>query len=378
MKRKQLISLISLLTAICLIVGCAAKEAANVGEESSAVEAPSTSQSATEDTVATEETGTTEDTEEPSESVQPERPPVEEKTENKYDAFVRDEITVNNSDYVIPDADKQGLIDAMNYSYYRYYDVAFYVLDLNTQMSFGYNATDYFSPGCTRKAGFALAWFKQAENTRIKKENGQAFYSGESTVTLDTQYYYDGTDYVPGAGYLIRHGFGWYTVDQLLYHMINESDNAAYMALWRLMGIERYKSLCIRLGIPEHPDEYRRDQLWTPMRPLDIGLIWQEIWKYKSSGSPEAEKMWYYFTHNEYNEIAKVVEGADVIAHKSGSDDYGFHDAGIVVRGDNAYVVVAMSTVPLSIANDDYDVIHMLFERIDPIMQDYYKWLEEQ
>lgn len=368
MKKRNPLSLICILLSFCLLAGCKTKEAVNLGEP--------VTEPATEAVIEmTDPVPAPTETVEPTEEVPlPERPAVEHRVENKYDSFVKDEITVNNSDYVIPEEAKQGLLGVMNYSYYKYYDVAFYVLDLNTQMSFGYNATDYFSPGCTRKAGFALAWFKQIEETRKKFESGQPVYVGESTVTKDTMYYYDGYDYLAGAGYVSRHGYRWYTVQDLLYYMIHESDNTAYNALWRILGIEKYKSLCVRLGIPEHPDDYRRDKLWTPMRPLDIGLIWQEIWKYKDSGSPEAEAMWYYFTHNKYNEIAKVVDGADAIAHKAGSDDYGFHDAGIVVRGDNAYVVVAMSTVPLPIANDNYDVIHMVIERIDPIMQDYYKW----
>ena len=86
--------------------------------------------------------------------------------------------------------------------------------------------------------------------------------------------------------------------------------------------------------------------------------------------------MWDFLTHNMFNQIGKVVD-ADVIAHKSGQDEWGYHDAGIVVRGDNAYVVVALSTVPYSIVNIDYDIIHKVYERVDLIMQDYYKWYDE-
>ncbi len=385
MKRKNLLSLLCLLLSFCLFAGCQTQKAVNLGEPDTEAHTEAHTE-ATEPVTEPTDTMTepTEPVPEPTEPVDPpedkiplERPAVPHRVENKYDYFVRDEIIVNNSEYVISEEAQQGLFDVMNYDHYAYYDVAFYVLDLNTQMSFGYNATDYFNPGCTRKAGFALSWFKQIEETRKKFERGQPVYVGESTVTKDTRYFYDGYDYLEGAGYVGRHGYRWYTVEELLYYMIHESDNTAYNALWRLLGINKYKSMCVKLGIPEHPDEYRRDKLWTPMRPLDIGLIWQEIWKYKDSGSHEAEAMWHYFTHNNFNEIVKVVKDADLIAHKAGSDDYGFHEAGIVVRGDNAYVVVAMSTVPLPIANDDYDVIHMVIERIDPIMQDYYEWLEQ-
>ena len=67
-----------------------------------------------------------------------------------------------------------------------------------------------------------------------------------------------------------------------------------------------------------------------------------------------------------------MVDGADEIAHKSGSDEYGFHEAGIVVRAEHAYVVVAMSDIPISQAWDDNDCIHRVIKRIDSIMQRYY------
>lgn len=88
---------------------------------------------------------------------------------NRNDTFIKDTITVNNSDFVIPDEQQQALYNAMNYNYYRYYDVAFYVIDIESRMSFGYNADDYFEPACTRKAGLALSWYMILEENRKKK-----------------------------------------------------------------------------------------------------------------------------------------------------------------------------------------------------------------
>lgn len=377
--KNNLLSILSIMLVITLS-GCTAKDAVGPGDETtSEVVTEGASETDAVPTVEPTEEPTEETTEKPTEPIDPQggRPDYV-RVENKYDTFIRDVITVNNSEYEIPEEALQGLYGVMNYEHYKYYDVGFYVLDLGSGMSFGYNADEYFNPGCTRKAGFALAWFKQAETARLNAEKGYTSGLGRYGITVDHRYFYDGSDYLAGAGYVGRHGSRWYTIGELLYYMIHDSDNTAYNALWKIMGIDKYKSLCVKLGVPEHPYEYRRDKLWTPMRPLDLGLIWQEIWRYKDSGSPEATNMWYYFTHNNFNEIAKVVTGADVIAHKAGSDDYGFHEAGIVVRGDNAYVVVAMSTVPLPIANDNYDCIHMVIERIDPIMQEYYKWYEEE
>ncbi|MCI8589726.1 MAG: serine hydrolase [Clostridiales bacterium] len=284
----------------------------------------------------------------------------QEPIENRYDVFLPNAVTVNHSDYSLLPDDEQALLWIME-DRYRYYKTAFYVLDLKTQMSFGYAADQYFSPACTRKAGFALVWYKKLEKNRLAA-------SDEPCLRLTDTYFYDGSDYMPGAGTLIRNGYRSYTIRELLHYLLYNSDNAAYKALWRLLGSGDYVILAEELGIPLE----ERQELWTYMRPLDLGLIWQEIWAYKETGSPESQLLWQELTNNLYNEISESVQGADVIAHKSGSDEYGYHDAGIVVRGENAYVVVAMSTVPLSQVYGHEECINQVFERVDQVMQDYY------
>ncbi|MCI8331360.1 MAG: serine hydrolase [Clostridiales bacterium] len=290
-----------------------------------------------------------------------------EPIDNRNDIFLPHEVTVNHSDYALLPDDEQALLWLME-ERYRYRKTAFYVLDLKSQMSFGYAADQYFSPACTRKAGFALAWYKKLEENRLSDESGVPLAPGETRLRLTDTYFYDGTDYMPGAGTLIRKGYHTYTIRELLHYLLYNSDNAAYKALWGLLGSGDYVALAEELGIPLE----ERQEFWTYMRPLDLGLIWQEIWAYKETGSPESQLFWQELTNNLYCEISESVQGADAIAHKSGSDEYGYHDAGIVVRGDNAYVVVAMSTVPLSQVYGHQECINQVFERVDLVMQDYY------
>lgn len=370
MKKRRFYTIISLILLLSMLTSCAGTvkdTVANADESSDSVQA---TEPETEPETETET--------EPEPETEPETEPEEPEILNRNDTFVKDTITVNNSDFVIPEEQQQALYDAMNYSYYRYYDVAFYVIDLGSRMSFGYNADDYFEPACTRKAGLALSWYIVLEDNRKKREAEIPSLHPEDKFSLYDKYYYDGSDYMSGAGYIGRHGSRSYTIREILHYLLYNSDNTAYKILWNLLGIQRYKLLERELGIPKHKDDFARDKFWTPMRAHDIGLIWQKIWEYKSA-SPEGEILWYELTHNEFCEIGKVVLDADEIAHKSGSDDYGFHEAGIVVRGDNAYAVVAFSTVPLPVANDNYDCIHMVIERIDPVMKYFYsgQWQNE-
>ena len=194
--------------------------------------------------------------------------PATEPIKNQNDVFVPHEITVNHSDYCLSSDDEQALLWIMEEKY-RNYKTAFYVLDLESQMSFGYAADEYFNPACTRKAGFALAWYKKIEENRLADEKGVPLASGETRLGLTDTYFYDGSDYMPGAGTLIQNEYRTYTVRELLHYLLYNSDNAAYKALWGLFGSKNYIALAEELGIPLE----ERQEFWTYMRPLDIGLI---------------------------------------------------------------------------------------------------------
>ena len=295
---------------------------------------------------------------------------------NKDDTFAPGVLTVCNSDYEVPEELQSRLFGVMNEPGYASFTTAFYVLDLDSQMSIGYNADEYYQTACTIKAGYALSWFETLEQNRIANEEGKPLAEGETRVLLDDTYVYTGADYLPGAGRIQYSGTGvTYTISDILYHLINESDNTAYNILYnRIFGNEAYKALTERLGIVPYAGQYG---MWTRMRPKDLGLVWQEIWNYHHTGSPEADLYWKYLTHNEFCEIGKVVKDADEIAHKSGSDDYGFHEAGLVVRDGHQYVVAVITTRPLSICNDDYDCCHKVIEVLDAVMKDYYAQSEE-
>ena len=324
-----------------------------------------------EETTVPEETEAAETTAE--ETTVPE--PVPEPINNADDTFEDGVFTVNNSDYVIPEKLAKDLMGVMNEPPYIGFGKAFYVLDLDTRMSIGYDADQYYMTACTIKAGYALSWFRTLEKNRLAEEAGTPLADGEKRPLLTDNYLYTGADYLVGAGKIQYGGTGVnYTIRDLLYHLINESDNTAYNILYnRIFGNEAYQELTKELGIVPYGGQYG---MWTRLRALDLGLVWQAIWEYHNTHSEEADLYWEFLTHNEFCEIGKVVTDADEVAHKSGSDDFGFHEAGIVVRDGHAYAVVVLTTRPLPICDDDYDCAHKMIERIDPIMKDYYEWLK--
>lgn len=288
--------------------------------------------------------------------------------ENKNDTFEPGKITVNNSDFTLSEAQNAELTGIMGK--YRPYKAGFYVLDLASGMSVGYAADEYFMPACTIKAGYALSWFEKLEQNRIDRDNGVAEDPQASRLYLDSTYLYTGADYLVGAGRIQYQGTGrTYTIKEILYHLIHESDNTAYNILYKKFGNTDYIALSERLGLQPFLGQYG---MWTRIRPLDEGLIWQEIWRYKQTQSPEAQLFWEYLTTNLFCEIKVAGIEADEIAHKSGSDEYAFNEAGIVRRGEDAYVVTVFTNRPLSVVGESYDECHELIVSLDNLMQDFY------
>lgn len=284
------------------------------------------------------------------------------------DVFEPGKITVNNSDFTVPAELETELLSIV--ARYRPYDTAFYAVDLASGMSIGFQADQYYMTACTIKAGYALSWFERLEQNRIDDENGVAEDPVAPRIRLDDTYVYTGADHLVGAGQIQYMGTGkTYTVQDLLYHLIHESDNTAYNVLYKKFGNKDYIALSERLGLVPYFGQYG---MWTRMRPLDLGLVWQDIWRYYKTGSPEAQLYWEYLTTNLFCEIAIAVKDADVIAHKSGSDEYAFNEAGIVIRGDDAYALVVFTTRPLHIVGEGYDCCHEVIASLDRVMQAYY------
>ena len=288
--------------------------------------------------------------------------------ENKNDTFEPGKITVNNSDFTLSEERQAELMGIMGK--YRPYKAGFYVLDLASGMSVGYAADEYFMPACIIKAGYALSWFERLEQNRIDKENGVAEDPDAPRLYLDSTYLYTGADYLVGAGRIQYQGTGrTYTIKEILYHLIHESDNTAYNILYKKFGNTDYIALSERLGLQPFSGQYG---MWTRIRPLDEGLIWQEIWRYKQTESEEAQLFWEYLTTNLFCEIKVAGIEADEIAHKSGSDEYAFNEAGIVRRGEDAYVITVFTNRPLSVVGESYDECHELIVSLDAVMQEFY------
>lgn len=243
---------------------------------------------------------------------------------NRDDTFAADDITVNNSDFTIPENVRQAILELYGRTPY---DVGFYVIDLQSKMSFGYHADNSFLHASSIKLPYALYCFEE-----LAKGNH----------TLDETVIYTEEDFVTGSGEIHFGSYGTaFTIEKLLYHMLYDSDNVAYSMLRRVFGIDGFNEMMERLGCTSRMEE----KLWGYLTPHDLGLAWQELYTFYESGSEFGAMLWEFVTTNLFNDIATRFSEKNypLIAHKSGWNQMVSVESGIVFADNRPYIMVVMT-----------------------------------
>ena len=244
------------------------------------------------------------------------------------DEFKKDEVTVNNTDFV-PDSDLVASFErVVKNSAFR---IGFYAVDIETGASFGYNASDLFTPACTIKAGYALFVLREIAKGNLSFDDELVFQSKHRSF---------------GTGYIWQLGVGAKVpLREVLHYLIYQSDNAAYYMLTDYYGVDGYNRLMEQLGVE---NRLREGKIWTEISPRDLALIWLEIYRFRTQ-CEEGAWLWEEATHNRYNFVDIALNrgaqlGYTTIAHKSGYGETEFNDAAVVMA-DHPYVVVCMTAI---------------------------------
>lgn len=296
----------------------------------------------------TEEISAAEDIPEVTEPPVIELPP--EPIFNKDDTFEPDVVTVNNSDFVVSDERLAEMEEI--FKKYRF-DTSFYIIDLESQASIGLNADKVHSAASTVKAGFALYCFKQIAA-------GNARYN-------DTMKYEE-RHFLKGSGSTQNSVYGTvFTIKALLYRQLYNSDNVAHLMLVDFFGYDGYNEMVQSLGVE---NTIGRSSKFGDYTPQELGLIWQEIYNFKDT-CDEGALLWEYLTTNLYNELRTELEDEyEVLAHKSGWNSRGYHEAGIVMS-ERPYVVVVMTET-----GNRNSCLHQTIRLCDNIMKDFDAYMD--
>lgn len=233
----------------------------------------------------------------------------------------------------------------------------FYLITLDGKFSVGYNIDKAIPSASTVKAPFSLYSMKQIEN---------------GYGTLDEMRVYESKHYCAGSGVIQYSKVGTeYTLEQVLYHTINVSDNTGYYMLQDKFGISGYNDYLESIGCSKM--KLTGGIRWGCIYPREAALVWNEIYNY-SKVSNYGEKLFELFVNAKYNFIknAYLTKYASLdyeIAHKSGFNPNGRHDQAIVLREDVPYFIV-ITTQPQSNGREKtfFNNTALILE---DIMQDY-------
>lgn len=266
------------------------------------------------------------------------------------DKFQKDKICINNSNYKIP----QELLEEFYNLIVSYgANCSFYAVNLQDQMSVGYNPDKEYETASTIKAPYVLYCFKE-----IEKGNG----------ALEEKKLYEDRLYTYGSGELQFQPFGGsYTIEQLIYYTIVYSDNIGYNMLNDRFGIEGYNKMLKELKC----DEYYRDNnsLWGKANARSAALIWQEIYNFSNTSDLGAKYM-NLLQSALYSYIQPGVPQYET-AHKSGWIDEQCHDTGIVFS-DHPYIITVMVETGGNWASE-YE-IQIITSKVNEIMDNYNQW----
>lgn len=199
---------------------------------------------------------------------------------------------------------------------------SFYYLDLNTSFSVSYNETQPIFGASTMKAPFIIYVYKQASL---------------GNIDLDEKLTYTANFYSTGSGVIQGHKIGGqYSVRDLCYYAINDSDNIAYRMLASRFGISNARTFWEEQGVKSI---YHNDVLFSEITALDAGKIMKYLYDFSLEDNTYGKELMNYFTNALYFFIPK--DGL-VMAHKSGWAGFAIHDFTIKFD-DNPYVLIVMS-----------------------------------
>ncbi|MBQ7500681.1 MAG: serine hydrolase [Clostridia bacterium] len=268
----------------------------------------------------------------------------------RYDYFVKDMINVNGSSFRLS-SDLYGSL--MRCAGER--PLGFYLVDLGTGTSVGYNADYKFHTASTVKLGLAYAAFREIEKGNLKLGDvmtyQEKYYVGRSGVIQNTPY---GTKY---------------TFETLLHYMIYESDNVAYYMAHDHVGCSTYNKYMQQLGVSNRHYSYKSFQYLTPQ---ELGLEWRAVYNYRNA-CWEGSRLWSELVAAKYNFIKQGLNYKyRTVAHKSGFNDMGYHDSAVIM-GDRPFIMVIMTEPPF--ADDQQAYLAKVAKLLDKVEGEYYTWL---
>ena len=265
--------------------------------------------------------------------------------------YASNTITVLDSDFKI----SKELVDKITATINDYgAGVSFYIVSLNDGMSIGYNVDKRFETASSIKAPYALYVYKEI---------------AEGNINPDQEFTYEEKYYNKGTGIIKKSDFGTvYTVRDLVYYSLNDSDNIAHTMLHKNFGVKGYNEMLKNLGTKQL--YLTAGNPWGYTSARSAALVWQEIYNF-SLKSDEGVTFLNILTNGKYNYFKEVMPSIPS-ASKTGFASKDVVETGIVFD-DQPYIAVAIANKGGNIGA--YTQVLKLVNHMNDIMIEYDDYL---
>lgn len=237
-------------------------------------------------------------------------------------------------------------------------EVAVYFRDLNNGPSFGINQDKEFFPASLLKTPLMMAFLKHAESNPgfLQQKVVYHAYTGDTGIyqTIRPE-----VALVPGQSY---------TVEQLLEHLIEYSDNDALLALYPLLPAKEYQELFERLGVTG----VDLDDAQTTLSVVEYSTFFRVLYNASFLSQEMSEKALAMLNASSYVRGLRAGVPQQVpVAHKFGERDLGdgyyqLHDCGIVYEPQKQYLLCIMTrgTNQNELADTIKEISAFTYERV--------------
>lgn len=198
-----------------------------------------------------------------------------------------------------------------------------YVVNLESNFSFGINHTEEFQAASLMKLPVMAAMYLESERGKLD---------------LDEKYSLVQSDKVGGSGSLIAKPVGYQiTYRNLISAMGKQSDNTAYTIGIKTVGITKIKEIILKSGMKN--TNFGKNMT----TPEDIGIFFENLWRGNILNKKNKEEMLLSLTDTIYESwIPAGLPKGVKSSHKYGRELHVVNDAGIVYA-EVPYIVVIMS-----------------------------------
>lgn len=230
---------------------------------------------------------------------------------------------------------------------------SFYIVSLSDGMSIGYNVDRQFETASSIKAPYGLYVYHEIANGNIDPEQ---------KIVYKEKYYSKGT------GVIKTFDFGTeFTVRDLVYYSVNDSDNVAHQMLHGTFGVSGYNKMLKSLGTKQL--YLTNNNPWGFTSARSAALVWQDIYNFAITDS-EGITFLNILSNNKYNYYKEVMPNIPS-ASKTGFANKDVVETGIVFD-DKPYIAIAIANKGGN--NSAYKEVLKLISFMNDIMNEYKKY----